>query len=428
MSAVVFCGVLSLQSASAQSSSLNTFSPYTFYGIGDINTQGIGVTRAMGGAAIGFRNYIYINVANPASYSSVRSNSFLSNFDIEGENFYAHTADVCTSHNTSNIRDIAMSFPLGKGLGAALSVTPYSSVGYRVQYYDQNPEVQANIGQMLYTYGGIGDVAQFKFGIGYEPLSRLSVGAELIYYHGEIERSFNAVPTAITGAGSYQAMLGSSSEMVNRFYGKVGLQWTPLSSADRVLTVGATYQMGGNMGIDVRELVPLSTTLAPNDYVVDREYTSPFAMPNIVGVGFYFHRFKYSFGADYEWADWGSQNSYDAGDNVRFRNTSTVRVGGQYTPNPGDVRSALKRWTYRAGLSFAQSYMVINDQPINDVALTFGVGVPLRMTGLSNVNLGLELGQRGTTAAGLTRENYIKFTVGFSLFGEDYWFMKVKYD
>ena len=71
---------------------------------------------------------------------------------------------------------------------------------------------------------------------------------------------------------------------------------------------------------------------------------------------------------------------------------------------------------------------MLNDQPIQDVALTFGVGLPLRMTGLSNVNLGLELGQRGTTKAGLSRENYFKFTIGFSLFGEDYWFVKMKYD
>ena len=75
--------VLSHTSASAQSSSLNTYSPYTFYGIGDIHEEGIAVTRAMGGASLGFRSPFYVNTTNPASYSSVRSNSFLSNFDID---------------------------------------------------------------------------------------------------------------------------------------------------------------------------------------------------------------------------------------------------------------------------------------------------------------------------------------------------------
>ena len=65
--------MLSQGSAFGQSSSLNTYSPYTFYGIGDIHEEGIAVTRAMGGASIGFRNPFYVNVTNPASYSSVTS-------------------------------------------------------------------------------------------------------------------------------------------------------------------------------------------------------------------------------------------------------------------------------------------------------------------------------------------------------------------
>ena len=55
-----------------QNSSLNTFSPYTFYGIGDFATQGPGYIRSMGGAGIGFRNSLKINYMNPASYSILR--------------------------------------------------------------------------------------------------------------------------------------------------------------------------------------------------------------------------------------------------------------------------------------------------------------------------------------------------------------------
>lgn len=420
--------VLSHTSASAQSSSLNTYSPYTFYGIGDIHEEGIAVTRAMGGASLGFRSPFYVNTTNPASYSSVRSNSFLSNFDMEGQNLYARTTEAKTSFNTFNVRDIAMSFPLIKGMGVGLSVTPYSSVGYRVQYYDQNPEVHANIGQMLYAYSGSGDVTQFKLGLGYEVAKGLSLGAEAIYYHGLIERSYSAIPTVITGSGSYGSIYGLKSEVINRFYGKFGVQWTPIVKMNTVLTIGATYQMGGKLGGEVTNQVSQNSTLAPDVFAVNEVYTSPFSMPNVYGVGFYLHKDKYSIGADYQFADWGVRNQQDVTATRSFRNTNTVRLGGQYTPNPGDVRHALKRWTYRAGVRYSQYYIVLNDQPVDDVALTFGVGVPLRMTGLSNVNLGLELGQRGTTKAGLSRENYLKFTIGFSLFGEDYWFVKMKYD
>lgn len=413
--------------ASAQSS-LNTYSPYTFYGIGDIHQEGNAAIRAMGGAGVGFRNYLYVNTLNPASYSSVRNNSFLSNFDMEGQNFYARTADAKTSYNTFNLKDISMSFPLAKGVGVGVNVMPYSSVGYNVGYYDKSEGVLGDIGQMFYAYSGSGDVTQFKLGLGWEVFKSFSVGADVIYYHGSIERSFGAQPTSITGNGSYYSLSGSSVETINSFFGKVGMQWTPISSGNTVLTIGATWQIGGRMNGDIVTRVPVNSTLAPDEYAVDELSKSTFTMPSMYAVGMYLHRPRYSVGVDYEFADWGSRNEGDAKANLAFRNTNTVRVGGQYTPNPGDVRNAFNRFTYRAGVRWEQCYVVLNDQPISDVALTFGVGIPLRMTGLSNVNLGLELGQRGTTKAGLSRENYLKFTIGFSLFGEDYWFVKVKYD
>ena len=423
--AVVLGGTATLM---AQSSSLNTYSPYTFYGIGDIHSEGNSAIRAMGGAGIGFRNYLYINTLNPASYSSVRNNSFLSNFDMEGQNFYAHTAEANTSFNTFNIRDISMSFPLAKGLGAAVSVMPLSSVGYNVNCYDSSEDVLAGIGQMFYAYSGSGDVTQFKAGVGYELFKGLSLGADLLYLHGSIQRNFSAQPTVITGSGSFYSVSGTELERINSFYGRFGLQWTPLASEERVLTIGATYQLGGRLNGDVIRTVPVNSLLLPGEYAVSENYESTFSMPAMYAVGVFYHTPKYSLGADYEFADWGSRNGEDVTANLSFRNTNTVRVGGQYTPNPGDVRNAFNRFTYRAGVRWSEYYMVLNNQPFSDVALTFGVGIPLRMTGLSNVNLGLELGHRGTTKAGLSAENYLKFTIGFSLFGEDYWFVKAKYD
>ena len=74
-----------------QNSSLNTFSPYTFYGIGDFATQGPGYIRSMGGAGIGFRNSLKINYMNPASYSILRQKTFLFNVEMEGVNTYSKT-------------------------------------------------------------------------------------------------------------------------------------------------------------------------------------------------------------------------------------------------------------------------------------------------------------------------------------------------
>jgi hypothetical protein len=58
--------------------------------------------------------------------------------------------------------------------------------------------------------------------------------------------------------------------------------------------------------------------------------------------------------------------------------------------------------------------------------------------GATSINAGIEFGGRGshksielanaTKRVGLIRQNYIKVSLGFSLFGEDYWFVRPKID
>ena len=160
---VVLALLLALPAAAwAQSSSLNTFSPYTFYGIGDFSTQGPGYMRSMGGAGIGLRNALKINYLNPASYSILKQKTFLFNVEIEGNNTYSKTSAAKTSHNSFNVRDIALAFPIARSLGIGISVTPMSSVGYRIEMRDTDPFFLANNMDVLYNYTGEGNVTQAK--------------------------------------------------------------------------------------------------------------------------------------------------------------------------------------------------------------------------------------------------------------------------
>nr|HAD51072.1 hypothetical protein [Algoriphagus sp.] len=81
----------------------------------------------------------------------------------------------------------------------------------------------------------------------------------------------------------------------------------------------------------------------------------------------------------------------------------------------------LKRGTYRVGLEFLQTPYYINQTTINDLGINFGASIPVNQ--LSLMNLAVKVGQRGTTSAGLIRENYVNFTLGFSL-NDNTWFYK----
>ena len=419
--------------AQAQSSSLNAFSPYTFYGLGDFSTQGPAYMRSMGGVGVGYRNSMKINYINPASYSLLGRKTFLFNVGIEGNNTYSKTAEAKTSHNSFNVRDIALAMPLGRGVGLGVSVTPLSSVGYRVQMEDTDPLLLANDKYVVYNYLGEGTVTQAKLGLGVQVTKHLALGADLIYYHGRTTRSFSTTVTSLMTSTQYSNAVGRSSETISRIGMNFGPQYDILRNDKRILTFGATYRPKLNLKPENERIV--YTSGIESDTVSYSNRKQSFNLPGMLRAGLFYQTHKLGVGFDYSMEQWNGINPPDSQDDVVFKNNQYYRVGVEYTPNAIDIRRFLNRWTYRFGVYYNDYYMRINGHKINDVGLSVGVGIPIKMQGFSSVNLGLTWGCRGTTATGMigtrqfrmVRENYIKVSIGLSLFGEDDWFKRFKY-
>ena len=172
---VVIAAVMIPYASAAQTSSINAFSPYTMYGIGEQNTPGTLPMRSMGGVGVAMRSSGVVNLLNPAAFSAAPQKSFLFNFGLEGQNYYnsqkVDGISKSTAYNTFNFHDIAFQLPLAKKLGLGFSLTPYSSVGYRTKYthdYDPSDPVWGNVGRAQYVYQGEGDVTEVKLGVGWE--------------------------------------------------------------------------------------------------------------------------------------------------------------------------------------------------------------------------------------------------------------------
>lgn len=426
-------------SASAQVSSINTFSPFTFYGLGDLHMQGSANLRSMGGATMGYRSFTtsngIINYTNPASLSATPQKSFHFNFGMEGSNHYLQTEDRNSSFNTFNIRDIAFQTPLYKGLALGLSLTPFSSVGYRIERDETDEDVLQQLYQggaigAKYMYAGSGDVNQAKFSLGWEPIKRLSVGVDMIYYFGKINRDFTTNILIRTSEAGYINTQVSQQEDISRIMWNFGMQYSIIAQNNRQLTFGATYNPGGKLNPRIQTVVnnPISIVQTINSGMVEN-----FEMPAMVSAGLMYQTWKMSAGVDYSYQGWGGLNSDseiagDAGSvEMRFRNTNAVRGGIEFTPQRYDIRKPLRRLTYRAGLYYSDYYMMFNDTNINSMGVTLGIGIPLKYEGNSYLDIGVEYGKRGTTKNNLIRENYFKVSVGFRLFGTDSWFEKFKF-
>ena len=425
-----------------QTSSINAFSPYSMYGLGELRTPGTLQTRSMGGVGVGMRNAAAVNLLNPAAYSAVRPKSFLFDFGLEGQCFYNsqkyYGQTLNTSYYTVNFHDIAFQLPIAKHLGLGFSLTPYSSVGYRMKQEVDDDEIWGNIGRVQYLYAGEGDLTEVKLGIGWEVVKRVSIGVAAQYYWGDIERTYQTVVSNnIVNGGSVNTVTGTDSYGISRIKMQLGLQADLIQSERQVLTLGATYDMGGNLRPSVNQTVVNGDIYG----TVVRGDTTRMALklPVQLGVGLYYQNAKIAAGVDYIYQNWEnneSPKSVPGAVNVAYKNTNTVKLGFEYTPNRMDIRNYLKRWSYRVGFRYGTYYQTFEGKTLSQYAVTAGFGMPVRFLGRSSIDFGVEFGQRGNDSPlridnrqiGLVRQRYVKFSLGLTLFGEDSWFVRYKYD
>lgn len=154
---------------------------------------------------------------------------------------------------------------------------------------------------------------------------------------------------------------------------------------------------------------------------------------------------KWTVGVDYVYQDWGGRNDHseltgvsrpDAEPfRVAYTDTHTVKAGVEFVPNRSDVRHFFRRLSYRAGVRYGDYHQTFGDHRLAQYAVTLGVGVPVKLWAVSAIDIGFEYGRRGYNVAeriGLVRQQYFKFSVGFSLFAGsenlEYWFVRPKYD
>ncbi len=407
------------------------------YGLGELRTQGTTLTRAMGGAGVALRSRTAINLLNPASYSVALRKGVLFDFAMEGANYFA-TQEIegeqyKSSYATANIHDIALQVPIAKGMGFGISVTPFSSTGY----YQINSGVTDSFDYAQFIYEGSGDVTEIKLGVGWEIAKSLSIGVAAQYYWGDLDRSFNSVITNFLTPGTSISAIGVDNISVSRIKGQVGMQWELISTKDEGLIVGATYDFGGDLRPRHSRVV---TATSGNTSVYAQSDTTRMSLvlPRQLEVGASFVNSKFLIAADYSYQNWAGVNDdvemTTSGMNVAYNNVHLLRLGVEYIPRRVDVRHYLRRVGYSAGVRYGGYQYTFEGEKLSQIAVTAGLGFPINTIGISRVNVGFEWGQLGSNKyveslnMNLVKESYLKMSVGFTLFGDDYWFQRPQID
>ena len=129
--------VLFLLLNNAAHAQIRISSPYSYYGLGELQNTHSAYTESMGGLSTAIRNPGFINAANPASYSAFDTNSFVFNVGVTS-NFTQLQSAVTTQQftNHTSISYLMFGMPVTRWCGISLGLLPYSKTGYQTVVND----------------------------------------------------------------------------------------------------------------------------------------------------------------------------------------------------------------------------------------------------------------------------------------------------
>ncbi|MGY8954596.1 MAG: hypothetical protein ACKVK1_00195 [Flavobacteriales bacterium] len=404
----VFCGL----SAFAQ---LGTSSPYSRFGLGDLQGNAFPVYNALGGGVTALSSSNSVNPSNPASYTSFRANSFLfSTGGLHNTTQIQNSTDKQVVNNSA-FSHLTIAFPISSKLGASFGMLPYSNIGYTLNARDT--VVNAD---MIYT--GDGGLSKVYFGGAYEPFKGFSLGINASYLFGGLNRR----KKLDYDDESFFDSRSNSSINLKGYYYELGLLYKKELANEKELSFGLTAN--NNSTLRAKRTNIVETISGPYEIVKDTASNvvewGEVTLPNYISTGLmYRDGEKWLLIADYSMQNWADYTLLGESDDLS--NSMRLSGGLQYTPEFNSVTKYYKRMQYRLGAAYSNTPLTLNDTQLKEMSVSFGFGIPVKKS-RTKYDVSLTLGQRGTTDNSLIKEQFVKF--GLSVSYDGIWFVKRKYD
>ena len=417
--------------AFAQDGTYGAYSPYSVFGVGEISKQGTAFNRSMGNVGIATRNKRFINILNPAAVTARDSLSFMADFGLVQKNTIYAQGDLRSANNTFNVYDFVLSFPIWKSSAFMVGITPFSDVGYNFSKIETDQNIIGNTGNITYNSYGLGSVYQIFAAAGVTFWKNLSVGAELIYYFGNIDK----VTNMNYSDSSYKSINSGSDITVGGITGKFGLQYEQKVVDNVSVVLGATYRLGTNLsGYSTNYRYANQSSVSDTlSYNVDTLGKIGMRFADELGVGIAVKGGdKWSAEFNYTRSDWTNTGmdtapGFSVIGEMPFSTTvsQSFRAGFEIIPNRNDIRYYFRRCAYRAGIYYDQEYYKVSGHGINTMGITLGITLPV-FRWYNGLSLGVDFGQRSMNSNNLIREQYVMFNIGFNI--HDIWFQKPRYN
>lgn len=398
-------------------------SPYSRYGVGDLQNSRYMRNMSMGGLSLALHSSNAVNYSNPASYTSFDSTSYVFETGINSLFVRTQTTENSQNSNYSTLGCLVMGFPVTNWWGASIGLLPYSSVGYKIANENAFPVT----GQVKYRYEGSGGLNRFYAGNAFKIAKNLSVGINTSFVFGTIDKT----RTVYSPDSAYFLNLRmKNGTIVNDFLLDYGLQYTKKIKNDLFLDLGLVFSNSTNLtakqdSFAVTYLLSSTDTETDKDTIVNSSGNKgKIVIPQNIGFGFCIgNQERWLAGADVSMQNWEKFSSF--GEKYSLKNSMQASVGFEFTPRNTAVSGYWKKVHYRVGARYNKTYLQIHNNQLDEYGISFGFGLPLKRSKTA-INLAFEMGQRGTIENELIKENFGRISLCLSVY--ERWFLKRKFD
>jgi len=422
-------------------SQTNAVSPLTVFGIGDLSEGYFAQNFGIGGTSIAIREPLYINIANPASYSALEYTTLET---AVSQRFIEQTVESSNqklNNQSSYFSYFGLGFKLKDWWGMSVSLSPYSFVGYSIYTQDS----LADFGDVLYEFQGNGGINQAVFGNSFELFKNFSVGINMRYLFGSYDRS----DAVLFNNSQFYNSKRLRTDGVSSFAFDYGVQYQLPLKNNLEMNFGATYANQINLNAVQSSLnysfiyngsgieVPVDTLSA----FIDQK--GKISLPSRYGVGVSIGK-KHPDWQSYAWmingeittTQWSNYRNFN-GDNDGLQNAWRISAGAYFVPQYAFAKqkrskSYFSLIEYRMGGFYERTQLNLDNQPVLNYGATAGFGFPIAFRNLAPgekkstmINFGIVVGNKGNGQPDQLNERYANLIFGLTL--GDQWFQKFKY-
>lgn len=415
----------------AQSGAFSTYSPYSVYGVGSQMSEGTAVNKTMGGVGIAMRNNRYINYLNPAALTARDTLAFMLDFGVSNTNKYFRQGDVNSVNNQFNLTNFILSVPIYRSSALAIGIVPSSGVGYDFSYDETRPSIIGYTGNINYQSYGQGALTKVFLSAAATFWKCFSIGAEVDYYFGRIEK----VSNKIFEQAQFRSTYGGYNMKLWGVGAKFGLQYEQRFDNLNSLILGATYRLKTPIhGTNEEYYNATLSSVQDTIYMMDLG-SQKVKLGDEIGAGLSVKLDgKWILELDYLYSDWrdsgfattrGFAVQTEEGLAFSSKASHTFRAGLEFVPNRNDIRYYYRRMAYRAGVYYDTGNISYGPYAVTSCGITFGLTFPV-FRWFNGFTLGIDIGKRGTLKNNMIRETYFQINASMNI--HDVWFQKPKYE